>query len=760
MGFIRINNRNNFLVGEVQLHHPESLDYLRYWKEQKKRCIEGMWSVDDEGVELDLDKRIDETIVSDKWRWMPSNLYFYANFGTIMHKPEGSPKTAPKKEIRPYLRDVEWEFFYNLTEARGFSGFSGDDEFSCHRDLATEQEEGFIYHESCYNKKGKLKKYEPARSYLRKLYSQPLGNALWENQAKNLLMLGARGFGKSFMVGVGVVLHEILFDGARYYTEESKINPYKVEVLVGAAIVSKSAEILDKTASAMEKLPGYWGEGEDFIRSPFYKNMSGTLKPNNAKNPWRHEYESKVGSQWVKKGTRSNVKHVTFTVENPEAAAGTRPGIIIVEEVGLCPNILVVHGSNTACQMEGTDKFGTSIYLGTGGNMEKIVESQTIFYDPDGFDFLSFENEYEDSNKKIGWFVPAIYAMNQFKDKNGNTDTERAYAYINKVRERKKKSKDTSALDLEMMNYPIVPSEMFLSKKGNIFPIAALMDRLGEVEGNDKYANAEYIGRLKINGETGRVEWKLDPTQRPIKKYPLTQEDELHKEGALVIFAHPFEFDDGDIPYGRYIAGCDPYDHDSSGTGSLGSLLVYDKLTNNIVAEYTGRPDTAKEYYEEVRKILLYYNAKLLYENERKGIFDYFDAKNCTYLLQDQPEIIKDVLQDSRVNRGKGMHMNQHLKRYGEELIKTWLLEIHNDNKNNNLLNLHSLRSVPLLQELIAYSPDGNYDRVMAFMMLMYFIQETRKIEVREEKQVEPDIQDSDFFNRGHFRKKSYRRRL
>lgn len=754
MSFIRINNRKNFLVSDIPAYHPESLDYFSYWQTQKRRCIEGFWSVDDSTVSINANLPLDTEVKSDMWRWMPGNLYFYVNFGTIMHKPEGSPKTAPKKQIRPFLRDVEWEFFYNLAEARGFSGFSDDQEYSCHRDLDTTDEEVLDYHPSCYNAKGELKKYMPARQYLRRLFTSPMGVALWENQALNLFMLGARGFGKSFMVGVGVVLPEILFDGARYYNEETIKNPYKVEVLVGAAIAAKSAEILDKTESALDKLPGSWGDGLDFTRSPLYKNMSGSLKPNNAKNPWRHEYESKIGNQWVKKGTKSNVKHVTFTVENPEAAAGTRPGIIIVEEVGLCPNILTVHGSNTACQMEGTTKFGTSIYLGTGGNMEKIVESQTIFTDPEGFEFLAFDNIYEDSNKKIGWFVPAYYALNQFKDSNGNTDIESATKFLENRREKKKRSKDTSALDLEMMNYPILPSEMFLTKTGNIFPVAALMDRLAEVEGDDKYANAEYIGRLKVNGDTGKIEWKLDSSQRPITKYPLSQEEAKHKEGCVVIYAHPYEFEDGEIPYGRYIAGCDPYDHDKSGTGSLGSTIVYDKMTNQIVAEYTGRPDTAKEYYEEVRKLLLYYNAKLLYENERKGIFDYFESKHCVYLLQEQPAIIKDVLQESKVNRGHGMHMNTPLKRYGEELIKTWLLEPHNERKDSNLLNLHTLRCKPLLEELIKYNPDGNFDRAMAFMILMYFIQETRKIEVTPEKHSTPSIQDSDFFNKSHFRKR------
>jgi hypothetical protein len=750
MIFTRINNRSNFVIKQLETHHPETRSYVDYWRLHKKRCIEGFWSVDDKNVSIDVNGEVPITD-SKLWRYMPEKLYFYINFGTILHKPDDSPKTAPKQKMRPILRDVEWEFFYNITEARGFSGFEEDDEYTCNHSVLLQEES---LHISCINPKtNKPKTYITPREYLRKLHDLPKGRALWENQAKNLFVLGSRGFGKSYSLGVGLVLHELLFDGARYYTQESIESPFKVEVLVGAAMASKSSDLLAKTLDAYNNLPGSYGTDNEYEPSPFFKQFVGSLGPNNTKNPWKQESEKKIGNQWITQGSGSNLKHAIFTIENPEAAAGTRPGIIVVEETGLLPNLLTVHGSNTATQMEGSIKFGSSFYIGTGGNMEKIVESQVIFYDPDGFDFLGFDNIYEEDNRKIGFFVPAYYALNQYKDENGNTNTDAAKDYLLKVREKKKRSKDSSALDLEMMNYPIVPSEMFLNKTGNIFPTALLRDRQVEIETNTKYQNALYIGNLKTNSDTGRIEWSLNSETKYIKRFPLTKDDEHNKEGGVVIYNHPVIDEQGDILYGRYIAGSDPYDHDGSGTGSLGSTLVYDKFTNQIVAEYSGRPTTAREYYENVRKLLIYYNAKLLYENERKGIFDYFESKHSVYLLQEQPEIIKDVIQNSKVNRGYGMHMNNALKRYGEELIKTWLLSPHDDGESE-ILNVHKLRCLPLIQELVAYNPAGNYDRVMAFMMLMYYIQDTRKIEIDANKiRNQQSIANSDFFNRSHFKK-------
>jgi hypothetical protein len=182
----------------------------------------------------------------------------------------------------------------------------------------------------------------------------------------------------------------------------------------------------------------------------------------------------------------------------------------------------------------------------------------------------------------------------------------------------------------------------------------------------------------------------------------------------------------------------------------LGSTIIINKLTNRIVAEYTGRPETANKYYENVRRLLKFYNAKCLYENERKGLFQYLEHKHETYLLADQPEIIKDVVQKSKVSRQKGMHMSKPLKSYGEELIKMWLLEPY---EKDGLLNLHKIRSVALLKELIAYNEYGNFDRVMALMMVMYHLEEVKKIKVEKDRKI-TTIYDQTFWTKSLFSRK------
>lgn len=751
MNFIRINNRKNFLMDEVQILHPQSIAYNNYWRLHKKRCIEGFWSIDDNAVSLNVNEDLQKDLISNQWRFMPGNLYFYVNFGTILHQDKNGPRTAPKKKMKPDLRDVEWEFFYNWLEARGFSGFSDDEEWSCNRDiLELYNDPTFTADKSCYNSKGILKNYISAREYLRKLFDRPYGLPLYQNEARNLLMLGSRGFGKSYMVGIGVVLHELLFDGAKIYNEDSIKNPYKVEIFVGASIAAKSADILDKTKLGLENLPGGWGGGtNDYKPAPFYKKMAGTLGPNNMKNAWRHEYEKKAGGVWKTYGTGSNIKHGIYTTENPEAAAGTRPGVMVVEEVGLCGNILNVHGSNTSCQLEGTWKFGSSVYLGTGGNVEKVQETEIIFRDPIGFDFLDFNDDWEGLGK-IGWFVPAIYALGQFKDDNGNTDTIKAYEFLNKIRDKKRKSKDSSALSLEMMNRPLIPSEMFLNAKGSMFPQAELKEQLAEVTTKPhKYENSYFYVDL-ISDASGNIKIDHLSTFKLEKEYPI--KDNKNRHGVVCIFEMPKKDGDGHTIKNRYIQGTDTYDDDESTTDSLGSTWVMDMWTGRLVAEYTGRR-LADEFYEITRKLNILYASTHNYEQNKKGLYSYYNNKNSTHLLCDTPESLRDVanIKISKIgNSRKGTHASTPVIAHGLRLILSWLLESAYGEENENILNLHKIGSIGLLRELVNYHPKGNTDRISALIMLMILREDKLKyIYRKQEKEIE-ELSNDDFFNRNY----------
>lgn len=89
----------------------------------------------------------------------------------------------------------------------------------------------------------------------------------------------------------------------------------------------------------------------------------------------------------------SNIKNRTFK-DNPFAANGTRPGVMVFEEVGMFSNIKEAYVASVECQRDGARKFGSMMFLGTGGDMSGggTLGARDIFYSPDQYDCISFED--------------------------------------------------------------------------------------------------------------------------------------------------------------------------------------------------------------------------------------------------------------------------------------------------------------------------------------------------------------------------------
>lgn len=453
----------------------------------------------------------------------------------------------------------------------------------------------------------------------------------------------------------------------------------------------------------------------------------------------------------IEKGFKSEIIALSF-MDNPDAARGKDANLVLIEEAGVFDNLKASYSALEPLTRSGTVQTGQIILFGTGGDMEKgTVDFEDMFYDPESYNMIAVENKWDEdlNNTFCSYYFPDKKNKDGFIDRDGNSDEAGAELYEENKREfLRKTAKDKKVLDRHIVEYSNKPKETFLRIKGNIFPIIDLQKILGTLEGNKDEQNY-WIGNL-IQNVDGKIEWEPDNKLSPILDFPI-KDKTRDTTGCVIIYEHPFITEEG-IPFGMYIASCDPYDHDKSQTGSLGSTLVYNRLTKKIVAEYTARPETSKDYYEIVRRLLLYYNARMLYENEKKGIFDYFEFKNCEYLLADQPLCLKDVIPTSKVNRNKGMHMSTELKHYGEGLIKTWLIEQYN-NESPDILNMHKIRSQGLLKELIVYDGEINTDRAMAFMILMYYLLELRKYKLEEKKDNSKKIQFSSFFNMKNFKK-------
>ena len=362
-----------------------------------------------------------------------------------------------------------------------------------------------------------------------------------------------------------------------------------------------------------------------------------------------------------------------------------------------------------------------------------------MFYNPKGYNCLELDYIWDENvgDTKCGFFIPQYTNIDirdeqgnrMYMDNDGNTIRHKALEYV--LQQRKdviENATSSVAVDRYVAERCITPAEACLEFNGNIFPKKELQEQLAKIRTNKKLSNHKQIGDLVWESD-GSLKWVIKK-QGDITHYPLSKEDD--PTGSIVIWEHPVK----DAPIGLYILGVDPYDHDQSGTNSLGSTFVYKRFQNFenyydiIVAEYTGRPATAEEYYENLRKLAVYYNGRIMYENERKGLFPYFTAKHCDYLLADQPDIISDIISNSKVQRKKGCHMNKQIKQWGEGLIKDWL----NDEKSPGHKNLHDILSEPLLEELIGYNDIGNFDRVMALMQVMIYREQLYNVVVKEKK--------------------------
>lgn len=544
-----------------------------------------------------------------------------------------------------------------------------------------------------------------------------------ELEGKHMAVLKCRQRGYSFKGGSMLVRNYMLIPGSKNFAIASE-----QKFLIGDGLLTKAWQIMDfldkHTAWAKQRLV-----------STRMERTSG------------YKITDEFGKQ-TEQGYLSSITGITLK-NDPERVRGTRAKLVLWEEGGKFPSLLDAWRiEQPSVETDDGKAFGLMIAFGTGGTEGASFEGlKELFYKPKSYNVLSFPNIWDEGreNTECAFFVPAYSNLESFDDdgnqvymdKDGNSYKEKA---IQNLIDQRNKVKDGGAsqqsIDRFISERPIRPAEAVLELGKNIFPRKLLMDQLTRIRTNKKLQSMKHIVDLEWDGN-GQVK----ATEKPsgdITNYPLKKGDKPH--GSVVIWEYPVK----DPPYGLYIGGCDPYDHDDSFTDSLGSTFIFKRVrageawTDVIVAEYSGRPDTAEEYYENVRKLLTFYNARLLFENERKGIYPYFTNKHCDYLLADQPDkIISEVFKDSKVQRRKGCHMTKQIRAYGEGLILEWLL----DEFEEGHPNVERVYSEPLIEELIENDGVRNVDRVIALCMVMIYREELYQVRVSSAKEQNKQVE-------------------
>jgi len=124
-----------------------------------------------------------------------------------------------------------------------------------------------------------------------------------------------------------------------------------------------------------------------------------------------------------------------------------------------------------------------------------------------------------------------------------------------------------------------------------------------------------------------------------------------------------------------------------------------------------------------------------MFENDRGEVLSYFKRRGKLHFLADQPDnVISKVIKNSTVARMKGCHMNDRMKDAGEKYILRWLWTERGVNSDDEIIyNMDLIPSIALVEELINYSRQGNFDRVMGFMQLMFMVEEDFEKEIDQE---------------------------
>ena len=461
-----------------------------------------------------------------------------------------------------------------------------------------------------------------------------------------------------------------------------------------------------------------------FTHTPFPHLM---LKNSPNEMSWQMGYKNELG---VEAGSLNQVLGVSAK-DNPDKLRGKR-GWVLFEEMGSFKGLLALYDTTRKGVEDGNYAFATMYLVGTAAEDESdFTSAKTLLYNPDGYNIYSIKNVFDKKGQgkpDFGFFFPSYINRSGCYNKDGVSDVVKALLEILMARYKAKYSADPQSVLRVIAEDPITPAEAIIKVKASYFPTASVNERIAQLDEDPKAYNDVYVGDLVVRN--GNVEFT--PTgDIPIHKYGVDNST----RGAIEIFEMPERNREGKLFSGRYIIGHDPVDNDQAESTSLSSTFVFDLFTDKIVAEYTGRQLFADDNFEIVRKLCLFYNAKCLFESNKKGIFAYFSKMNCTHLLAETPEYLreKQLVKYSAFGSNKyGVNAGPAINDYANGLLRDWLLKPINlvtKDENGNPLEvtipmLYTIRNRALLEELAAYTPELNVDRIRAMGMVMLYREE------------------------------------
>lgn len=380
----------------------------------------------------------------------------------------------------------------------------------------------------------------------------------------------------------------------------------------------------------------------------------------------------------------------------------------------------------------------------TGGNVEKSQDAQKIMNSPDEYGFIIMN--YDIINKRVikptwricksGCFVPAQMShayekkettldkylgvenapgLKKIKIKVSDFDKNTG---IIKSRLDELVKKDRALYVQERMAFPLSIDDCFLNTNVNRFPVEDALKHKSRLleEGRP--------GKTVDIYQTDGMKMGYHFSDKQLADYPF-QGGNI--DTPVVIYEDPPE--EGGVFDFTYVSGQDPYKSDKADTDSVGTFYVlkrYVKINDPfaycIVASYASRPPSSDDFCRNCEILQEAYGAKCLMENADRMYELYLTRRNKQLMLLEDGERLagKIIRAGARQNNKLGLAPTVPNQRMLFNTVIQYCWEdvvVGYDDDGNEITQkgIYRIPDIELLDEIIAFGPGVNTDRIIAF---------------------------------------------
>jgi len=533
-----------------------------------------------------------------------------------------------------------------------------------------------------------------------------------EKQGKFYSLIGSRGFGKSIIAASRAGWLYTFFNNSQSVISAGATNYIKL--------------VTDKIEDGLTNLHPI------FVKNRLTSN-------------WKMEvmagWKDKTTNAPHPKSSKSQILMRNFEDGNNSMVCnGTRPGFHLIDEIGTLKNLIGCYKDSDGCWWAGsTGKPSCLVFItGTGGDMEVGAEAAEMFYDPKSYNLLEFDNTWEGGGK-IGRFVEAGTGVRKYlKEKTLNEylnidkkviDVSHIPIMVSDIAEydrdwwqpkfdNAKKSGNSKTLLKFKAYWCKKPSDSFIILTKNDFNTEEAKRQQKNIRNN----NLQGVAVDLLYADNGVVIHDFSE-KLPITEFPVKTQS---KDAPVMIYEFPMP----NPPFGLYVAGVDPYRHsESEYSDSLGTVYIYkrmheigsEKYQDMFVASYAARPGDIKEWNETARRLIKFYNARTLCENDEMSFINYMIDKGDGHYLEDQPEWLRLIVPNTKVNRKKGIHRSaKQIRDFLDGQLKEYLDQVVHEEKDENgsvvkqLYGTVRILDPMLLEEIVRFDKEKNFDRVIA----------------------------------------------